>query len=116
MNPTLRVATAVLVVAATVVLIGALGKHSGYYYVMLRCLTFSAAVVLVWRGAVQGSLKWGYVFVPVAIVFNPIVPVHLHGKRLDVVNTWQTLDIVCAAVMVMAMILIEVAFLLKNKR
>jgi len=106
----------VLVLVAAGVLIGALGKHSIYYYAMLRWLTCSAAVMLIWRGAVQGSLKWAYVFLPVVLLFNPIIQIHLHAKRAEVLNTWQTVDIVVAVVMVLAMILMEMTFLLTKKK
>ena len=115
-NPALRVVTAALVLAAAGVLVGALDKHSIDYYTMLRWLTCSAAVMLIWRGAVQGSLKWAYVFLPVVVLFNPIIQIHLKGKRSDVLGTWQTVDIVVAVAMVLAMILMEMTLLLAKRK
>lgn len=52
-NPALRVATVVVVLAAAGVLIGALGRHPYSYYTVFRWLACLAAVVLVWvSGAV----------------------------------------------------------------
>jgi len=132
-DPTLRVATVVVVLVAAVVLIGALDGNpssnhaspwgrgfssrvphqvnspSYSYYTMLRWLACSAAVLLVWRGAVQGA-KWAWALVPFAVLFNPIAPIHLSREA------WQTLDIAAAVVMVLALILLEIAVLRKTKQ
>ncbi len=80
-DPALRVATILLVLVAAGVLIGASGMHAYSYFTVLRWLACSAAVALVWRGAVQG-VKWAWAFVPLAILFNPIAPiVAIHGGR-----------------------------------
>jgi len=118
LNPALalRIITVVIVLAASGALIGALGKNSAHYYTMLRWLTCSAAVMLIWRGDIQGSLKWAYMLVPVAILFNPIIPIHLHGKRLDILKTWQTMNIVAAVVTLLTLMLMEIQVLLRKKR
>ena len=108
-DPALRVATVVVVLAAAGVLIGALGRHPYSYYTVLRWLACSAAVVLVWRGAVQG-VKWAWALMPLAILFNPIAPLHFSRE------TWQILDIAAAAAMVLAVILMEIAILLREKQ
>ena len=109
-DPALRIATAVVVLAAAGVLIGAaLGKHPYSYYGVLRWLACSAAVLLVWRGVVQG-VKWVWALVPLAILFNPIAPIHFSRE------TWQTLDIAAAVVMVLAVAVMEMAILLRKKQ
>jgi hypothetical protein len=133
-DPILRVATIVIVLAAAVVLIGALdgqsysnsivprGRghsarlishqadgHPYSYYTMLRWLACSAAVVLIWRGNVQG-VKWAWAFVPLVILFNPIAPIHFSR------DAWQILDIATAVAMVLAVIIMEKAILLRKKQ
>ncbi|MBN2579531.1 MAG: hypothetical protein JXB10_11125 [Pirellulales bacterium] len=107
-DPVLRVATIVVVLAAAGILIGALYKHPYYYYTVLRWLACSAAVVLVWRGAVQG-IKWAWTLVPVAILFNPVAPMHFSR------DTWRTLDIMSAVVIVLALIFMETPILLRKR-
>jgi arginine exporter protein ArgO len=68
---------------------------------VLRWLACSAAVVLVWRGAVQG-VAWAWTLVPLAILFNPIAPIHLSRE------TWRPLDIAAAVVMVLAVTVMEI--------
>jgi hypothetical protein len=106
-DPTLRVVTVVVVLVAAGVLIGASGKHPHSYYTVLRWLACSAAVALVWRGAVQG-VKWAWGLVPLAILFNPIAPIHLSRA------TWEPLDIAAAAVMVLAVAVMEIAIGLRK--
>jgi hypothetical protein len=133
-DPVLRVASVVLVLAAAVVLIGALDgqSYSNYitarghghsarvvfhqadghpysYYTVLRWLACSASVVLVWRGVVQG-FKWAWALVPLAILFNPIAPIRFSRE------TWQTLDIAAAVVMVLAVAVMEMATLLRKRQ
>ena len=108
-DPALRVATVVVVLAAAGVLVGALGRHPYSYYTVLRWLACSAAVVLVWRGAVQG-VKWAWALVPLAVLFNPVAP--LHFSR----DTWQILDIAAAVVLVLAATVMETATLLRKKQ
>jgi hypothetical protein len=107
-DPILRVASVVLVLAAAGVLIGASGKHPYSYYSVLRWLACSAAVVLIWRGVVQG-IKWAWALVPLAILFNPIAPIHFSRE------TWQTLDIAAAVAMVLAVIIMEISTLLRRE-
>ena len=118
LNPSLalRIVSVVIALAAAGALIGALGKNPAHYYTMLRWLTCSAAVMLVWRGDIQGSFKWAYVLVPVAILFNPIIPIHHHGKRVDILRTWHAVDIMAAVVMVLAVILMEIQVLRTKNR
>ena len=106
-DPALRVATVAVVLVAAGVLIGASDRHSYSYYSMLRWLACSAAVLLVWRGAVQG-VKWAWALVPLAILFNPVAPIHFSR------NTWGTLDVAAAVVMVLAVAAMETAVLLRK--
>jgi hypothetical protein len=45
-----------------------------------------------------------------AILFNPIAPIHFSR------NTWPPLDIAAAVVMALAVILMEIAILLRKKQ
>jgi hypothetical protein len=107
-DPALRVATVVVVLSAAGVLFCASGRHPYSYFTVLRWLACSAAVVLVWRGVVQG-VKWAWAFVPLAILSNPIAPI-LFSRE-----TWQTLDIAAAVAMVLAVAVMEIAILLRRE-
>jgi tetratricopeptide (TPR) repeat protein len=116
LSPALRIATVVMVFAAGWFLVGALERHPDTYYTNLRWLVCLTAVMLIWRGDIQKSLKWGYLLVPVAILFNPILPVHLHGERMDILRIWHTIDVATAAVLFLVLALMEVQLWLTKKR
>ncbi len=107
LSPALRIATVLSVLAAGWFLVGALERHPATYYTNLRWLICLTAVMLIWRGDIQKSLKHGYLLVPIAILFNPIIPVQLHGKRMDILQIWHTIDVATAAVLVLVLALME---------
>ena len=107
-SPQLRLVTIIIVAVSVGALIAALGKNPISYYAIVRWLTFAAALSLIWRGCLQVSLKWAYLLVPVAIIFNPIIPIHIEGKRLDILGTWHMLDVAAAVVIVSTITLMEI--------
>ena len=108
----LRLATGVLTVAAIYALLGALGRHPYGYYEMLRWLTSVTAALLLWRGVIQGSAKWAYLLVPVAVMFNPIFPLHLRGDPVDVLLAWHTVDVLTAVGLMASIVFMELQVLL----
>jgi len=75
-------------------LVWALARHPYSYYVLLRWVTCAVAVysvIVAWPAE-----RWGWVvaFGTVALLFNPLVPVHLDR------STWATIDVVVAALMI----------------
>ena len=116
LSPALRIATVMLVFAAGWFLVGALERHPATYYTNLRWWVCLTAVMLIWRGDIQKSLTYGYLLVPIAILFNPIIPVHLHGSRMDILQLWHTIDVATAAVLFLVLALMEVQLWLTEKR
>jgi hypothetical protein len=111
-NPALRLGTGVVTVVAICALLGALGKHPYGYYVMLRWLTCITAAMLSWRGVTQGSAKWAYLLVPVAVLFNPIMPIQLRGDRMDVLWAWHIVDVLTAVGLMVSIAFMELQVLL----
>lgn len=65
------------------------------YYMLLRLVVCAAAVVIAWkRFAGNSSSVWGVIFAGVALLFNPILPVHFSREL------WAVLDSVTAAVFI----------------
>jgi hypothetical protein len=80
--------------AAAVLLLVALGQHPYGYYTFLRWAVTVAAVVVAWV-AWDSAAQWAtWVFVGIAILFNPIAPVYLNRE------TWRPIDVACAAIFV----------------
>ena len=77
-------------IVAAVVLLGALGGWPYGYYQLLRWITCGAAVWVAFL-AYGWEKKWATViFAIVAVLFNPLLPIHL-SKEI-----WQPIDLVCS--------------------
>lgn len=75
--------------AAAVLLLVALGEHPYGYYTFLRWATTIAALVVAWVAwERQHPVVW--LFIGIAVLFNPIAPVYLDRE------TWRPIDIAAA--------------------
>ena len=79
------------VVIAFLLLIGPFPLPYGYY-VFLRWVTCSMAGFTAYI-AYQWEAKWAiWIFILIAILFNPVIPVHLTKE------IWPFVDIICATI------------------
>jgi hypothetical protein len=79
-----------LIVAALLSLATA---HLPYgYYTFLRIVVFRFAAIVAFVGWEVGaaSRRWSLVFIAIAILFNPLVPIYLHQA------TWFYFDLIAA--------------------
>lgn len=96
-----RLVLALFSLGAAAMLLGALGEWPYGYYTLLRWVT-SAAAVLVAIFAYQWQRIWAVVvFAFVALLFNPLVPVHLSR------STWRPIDIGAALLFLLAIALVK---------
>ena len=89
-------------IVAALMLLGALGHWPYGYYQLLRLVTCGAAV---WVAVVAYGWRklWAtWLFGFIAVLFNPLIPIHLSREL------WQPIDVVCTLLFVAA------AFLLKK--
>lgn len=76
--------------AAAGLLLIALGQHPYGYYTFLRWVTAIAALAVAWV-AWNSRAQWAtWLFVGVAILFNPLAPIYLDRA------TWRPIDVACA--------------------
>mgnify|MGYP001072638627 CR=1 FL=1 len=86
---------------AAIMLLAALGKWPYGYFILLRWVV-TASAVFVAIVALNTKQYWGiWLFGLLAILFNPIAPVHLNR------TTWQPIDVVTAGIFVAAVFLIR---------
>ena len=71
---------------ATGLLFGALARHSYDYYTLLRWVVCVVSAFAAVRAADAHQTGWLWAFAIVALLFNPVIPVHL--KR----DTWAFID------------------------
>jgi hypothetical protein len=90
LRPTAWIGSVAAKVIAAGLLCGALSRHRYDYYTVLRWIVCGDSVFTAYQAFETKRIYWLLVFASVAIVFNPVVPLHL--KR----GTWAYADIVAA--------------------
>ena len=87
---------------ASLMLLGALAEWPYGYYQVLRFFTCGVAVYVAFMGYNWQKIWAVWLFGFIALLFNPLIPVHLSREL------WQPIDIVCA------LLFVAVAFVLKE--
>lgn len=75
------------------VLFGALGRQPYAYYTLLRWVVCAVAAYAAFRASVSGKVGWVWVLGIVALLFNPIIPVHLNRE------VWAFVDVVVVGIL-----------------
>jgi hypothetical protein len=86
---------------AAVLLFAALGRHAYDYYTVLRWVACGVVAFTAFQAAQIKKFGWLFVFVIVAIVLNPIAPLHL--KR----GTWAIVDAAAAVLLLLSIAVID---------
>jgi len=60
------------------------------YYVILRWIVSGIAVFVWWVASELGRKEWSWLMIGIAILFNPLVPIHLDKE------TWVVIDFIVA--------------------
>ena len=76
----------------------ALARHSYDYYTLLRWLVCGVSIFVAVRATEAHQAGWVWAFVVVAVLFNPIVPVHL--KR----DAWAFIDFSVAVFLLVSVV------------
>jgi FtsH-binding integral membrane protein len=87
---------------AAVMLFAALGRHAFDYYTLLRCIACGVCAYTAFQAMHNKKIGWLWIFVIVAIVLNPIAPVHL--KR----ETWAFIDIAAAVLLLLSIAVMDI--------
>jgi hypothetical protein len=98
-----KVLPRILWVATALVLIVAVFPLPYGYYTFTRIVTCLACIVLAWSAwrPVGRSAPWAAIFTLLAILFNPIIPVHLTKK------IWVVLDLGAAMIILAHLALVR---------
>lgn len=90
-----------LKILAIAALLGALGSFPFVYYQIMNWIVVGAGIMTVQQARVQKKAVIAWVFLAVAVVFNPVAPLYL---RQDV---WRVLDIVAAVLFLLSFFLLR---------
>lgn len=71
------------------------------YYQLMNWIVMGAALMTAWHAYKQNTLLATWVFVLVAVVFNPIAPLYLQA------DVWRIADIVVAALFAFSFFLVK---------
>lgn len=82
-------------------LVAALGYHPYDYYTLLRWVVCVISVLVAAKAGGEGKRSWMWVFVVIALFFNPLFPVHLRRQ------TWAIIDVLTALVFVVSLYFID---------
>jgi hypothetical protein len=85
-------------VAAVLLVFAATGRHPYNFYTALRWICCAVFVYSAFTARETNRVPWAWIFGVLAVLFNPILPVHLRR------DTWQTIDWATIAVIVIAAI------------
>lgn len=84
-------------VLAAIMLVWALDRHPYDYYTLLRWITCGVSAYMAWYSAELAKDGWVWIFGITALLFNPLIPVHLSR------DTWAVIDLAAAALMVVSL-------------
>lgn len=87
---------------AAVLLFAALGRDTNDYYTILRCVARGVCGYTAFQAVQNKKFGWLFVFVMVAIVLNPITPLHL--KR----ETWAFVDVTTAVLFLLSIAIMDI--------
>jgi len=95
-------------VIAVLMLLGALGEWPYGYYKFLRWITCAVALFVAFMAYDWHKLWATWLFGFIALLFNPLIPVHL-SRQL-----WQPIDLICAVLFVLSVFILRKP--VKNKQ
>ena len=97
-------------IVASALLVWALAKHPYGYYTLLRfvvCCTASYGTFIAVRSK---KVAWAWILGVVAVLFNPILPVHLER------STWAVIDVLVAKLLMFSVFIFRSVELTANEK
>ena len=88
-------------IVAILFLLGALANNPYGYYQFLRWVILIIGTYSAYSAYKIGSKAWTWIFVTIAVLFNPIIPFALQR------GTWQSIDIMVAIVFFISLFIKE---------
>lgn len=88
-------------VIAAILLFLALDRHAYGYYKVLRFVVCGVNVYGVYLAAKLEKIGWVLTFGIIAILFNPLIPIHLRR------GTWQFIDLAAAVLLLLSIFLLR---------
>jgi hypothetical protein len=88
-------------IIAAILLVWALDKHPYSYYTLLRFIVCGVSAYGAYFAVELKKNSWAWIFAIIAILFNPIIPVHLDRR------TWAFIDLGVAIILLISLFLLQ---------
>lgn len=88
-------------IIAVILLFLAIEKHPYDYYILIRFVVCGVTAYGAYFTAKIGKENWAWIFGITAILFNPIIPIHLNRE------TWAFIDIIVAILLLVSIFLLK---------
>jgi uncharacterized membrane protein len=82
-------------------LIWALSEHEYTYLMILRWIVCGVAIYCTFLANNQKNKDWTWIFGGIAVLFNPIIPIHLNRK------IWNAIDIIVAVIFLISIFIVK---------
>jgi hypothetical protein len=86
-------------VAAVMLIFAVTGKHPYSFYTLLRWICCAAFAYSAFTAHEKSRVPWIWIFGVLALLFNPILPVHLRRDTWQIVD-WATIGVIVVAAIV----------------
>jgi drug/metabolite transporter (DMT)-like permease len=84
-------------------LIWAFGRHRYIFYQLVKLIVVGVTVYGAFYAHTLKAKTWMVIFIVIAILFNPFVPVHLNR------HTWEVFDLAGAGILLLSVFLLKSA-------
>lgn len=81
------------IICSVLLLIALFNNPYGYYQILKWVITLSSAYIANYYFK-NNNEKYGWIFVSIAILYNPIIPIHL------VRETWEIINVITAIIFI----------------
>lgn len=88
-------------IGAAILLFWALDRHPYSYYTLLRFIVCGVTAYGAYFASELGKKGWAWTFGIIAILFNPIIPIHLNR------STWAIIDLGVAVLLLVSLFLLR---------
>lgn len=88
-------------ILAAALLFWALARHAYSYYVLLRFVTFGAAAYSSYLAFEQRVRGWAWILGLVALLFNPVLPIHLSR------DVWKPVDLLTGLILLASIVFVR---------
>jgi len=79
----------------------ALAEHPYGYFTLMRFVVCVVAAYCASQAYSQKKEEWTWIFGAIAVLFNPIIPIHLNREL------WTVIDVITAIVLIVSLFLIN---------